>query len=158
MATDLTDWSNIIVQLFNCHAAGASTRGRDEIAYDPAEPAGARGTHKLFVNRGIGVVALPLMPNVVFRIAVLPVQGPIMLQPSPTWLLQHPGRLQSGDPRLQYLHVPSASLSATEVVLSCFSISCASHRLASAALLCCWHVWKLFQPQFPHRRCNGCRS
>ena len=22
----------------------------------------------------------------------------------------------------------------------------------------CWHNWKLFQPQFPHRCCNGCRS
>ena len=22
----------------------------------------------------------------------------------------------------------------------------------------CWHIWKLLQPQFPHRRCNGCHS
>ena len=37
---NLTDWSNINVQLFNFHAAGAFTRGRGEIADDPAEPAG----------------------------------------------------------------------------------------------------------------------
>ena len=37
------------------------------------------------------------------------------------------------------------------------SISCAPHWLALAAVLRCWHIWKLFQPQFPHRRCNGCR-
>lgn len=69
---------------------------------------------------GIGVAALPLMPNVVFRIAVLAVQGPIMLQPFSAWLLYHPGRLQSGDPHPQHLHVPSASLSAPEVVILMF--------------------------------------
>ena len=37
------------------------------------------------------------------------------------------------------------------------SISCAAHWLALAAVLRCWNIWKLFQPQFPHRRCNGCR-
>lgn len=40
--TNLTDWSNINVQLFNFHAAGAFTRGHGEIADHPAEPAGAR--------------------------------------------------------------------------------------------------------------------
>ena len=38
------------------------------------------------------------------------------------------------------------------------SISCASHRLAPADLLGCWHIWKLFQPQFTHRCSNGRRS
>ena len=27
----------------------------------------------------------------------------------------------------------------------------------SADLPRCWYIWKLFQPQFPHRPCNGCR-
>ena len=40
-ATNLTDWSNMNVQLFNFHAAGASTRGRGELANESAEPAGA---------------------------------------------------------------------------------------------------------------------
>ena len=35
------------------------------------------------------------------------------------------------------------------------SISCATHRLASADVLRCWFIWKLFQPQFPHRRSDG---
>ena len=35
------------------------------------------------------------------------------------------------------------------------SISCATHRLASADLLRCCLIWKLFQPQFPHRRSDG---
>ena len=91
--TNLTDWSNINVQLFNFHAAGAFTRGHGEIADDPAEPAGARWTLKLFVNRGLGVAAMPLMPNVLFPIADLAAQGPIMLQPSSAWFLHHPGRL-----------------------------------------------------------------
>ena len=38
--------------------------------------------YKLSANRGIGVVALPLMPNVVFCIAVRAVQGPIVPQPA----------------------------------------------------------------------------
>ena len=67
------------------------------------------------------VVALPLIPNVVFRIAVRTLQGPI---------LGH----QSGDPSPQRLHVLAASLDAPELVLSYFAILCFS---ASALLSFC---------------------
>ena len=40
-ATNLTDWSNMNMQLFNFHAAGASTHGHGEFANESAEPAGA---------------------------------------------------------------------------------------------------------------------
>ena len=62
--TNLTNWSNINVQLFNFHAAGTSTSGLLTNQQSLLELA----THKVSVNPGIGVVALPLMPNVVFPI------------------------------------------------------------------------------------------
>lgn len=40
-ATNLTDWSNMNMQLFNFHAAGASTHGHGEFANESAERAGA---------------------------------------------------------------------------------------------------------------------
>ena len=40
-ATNLTNWSNINVQLFNFHAAGTSTSGPCEFANESAEPSGA---------------------------------------------------------------------------------------------------------------------
>ena len=40
-ATNLTNWSNTYVQLFNFHAARTSTRGPGEFAKKSAEPAGA---------------------------------------------------------------------------------------------------------------------
>ena len=40
-ATNLTNWSNINVQLFNFHAAGTFTSGPGEFANESAEPAGA---------------------------------------------------------------------------------------------------------------------
>ena len=40
-ATNLTDWSNMNMQLFNFHAAGTSTHGHGELANESAEPAGA---------------------------------------------------------------------------------------------------------------------
>ena len=42
--------------------------------------------HKLSANFGIGVIALPLMPNVAFRIAAPGVPGPITPQPALAWL------------------------------------------------------------------------
>ena len=40
-ASNLTDWSNINVQLFNFHAAGASVRSRGELSEEFAEPRSA---------------------------------------------------------------------------------------------------------------------
>jgi len=73
---------------------------------------------KLSANRGIGVVALPLVSNVVFRVAVQAVLGLIMPQPALAWLPQHLRRFQKGDPHPQHLHVAAASPDAPEVVLS----------------------------------------
>lgn len=70
---------------------------------------------KLSANRGIGVVALPLMPNVVFHIAVQAVLGLIMPQPALAWLPQHLRRFQKGD---LHPHVAPASPDPPEVVLS----------------------------------------
>ena len=53
---------------------------------------------KLSANRGIGVVALPLMPNVVFRIAVQAVLGLIVPQPALAGLPQLLRRFQKGYP------------------------------------------------------------
>ena len=98
--------------------------------------------HKLSANRGIGVVALPLMPNVVFCIAVRAVQGPIVPQPALAWLWHHLRRLQSRDPRPQPLHVPAASLDAPEVVLSyfasVFSSASVPFSFCSAIVPCCY--------------------
>ena len=41
VASNLTNWSNLNVQLFNLHAVGASTRGCGEFANQLPEPAGA---------------------------------------------------------------------------------------------------------------------
>ena len=68
---------------------------------------------KLSANRGIGVVARPLMPSVVFCLAVL-----IVPQPARAWLPQHLRRFQKGDPHPQHLHVAAASPDTPEVVLS----------------------------------------
>ena len=40
-ATNLTDWSNMNMQLFNFHATGTSTHGHGKLANESAEPAGA---------------------------------------------------------------------------------------------------------------------
>ena len=73
---------------------------------------------KLSANRGIGVVALPLTPNVVTRIAVPAVLGLIVPQHARAWLPQHLRRFQTRDPHPQHLHVAAASPDAPEVVLS----------------------------------------
>lgn len=75
------------------------------------------------------VVALPLIPNVVSRIAVRTLQGPIVGH-------------QNGDPSPQRLHVLAASLDAPELVLSYFAILCFSVSallsFCSAIVLCCY--------------------
>ena len=75
------------------------------------------------------VVALPLIPNVVFRIAVRTLQGPIVGH-------------QSGDPSPQRLHFLAASLDAPELVLSYFAILCFSASaplsFCSAIVPCCY--------------------
>ena len=86
---------------------------------------------KLSANRGIGVVALPLMPNVVFRIAVQAVLGLIMPQPALAWLPQHLRRFQKGDP---HPHVAPASPDPPEVVLS-FLLAFASRLLGLVVFL-----------------------
>ena len=100
--------------------------------------------HKLSANRGIGVVALPLLPNVVFCIAtVRAVQGPIVPQPARAWLRHHLRRLQSRDPRPQHLHVPAASLDAPEVVLSYFASVCSSASVPlsfCSAIVSCFYM------------------
>ena len=64
---------------------------------------------KLSASRGIGVVARPRMPNVVFRIAVPAVLGLIVPQPARAWLPQHLRRFQKGDPYPQHPHAAAAS-------------------------------------------------
>ena len=109
-ATNLTDWSNMNVQLFNFHAAGASTHGHGEFANESAEPAGAPCSQTVCKSWNRGP-----MSNVVFRIAVQAVLGLIMPQPALAWLPQHLRRFQKGDP---HPHVAPASPDAPEEVLS----------------------------------------
>lgn len=98
--------------------------------------------HKLSANHGIGVVTLPLMPKVIFRIAVQAVLGLIVPQPARAWLPQHLRRFQKGDPHPQHLHVAAASPDAPEVVLS-FLLAFAPRLLGllvfySAIVFCCY--------------------
>ena len=89
---------------------------------------------KLSANRGIGAAALPLMPNVVFCIAVQAVLDLIVPRPALAWLPQHLRRLQKGDPHPQHLHVAAASPDAPEVVFSFLLAS--APRLLGLVVFC----------------------
>ena len=110
-ATNLTDWSNMNVQLFNFHAAGASTHGHGEFANESAEPAGAPCSQTVCKSWNRGRCSAP-HAQYRFSHRCSSCSGS---HHASAWLPQHLRRFQKGDP---HPHVAPASPDAPEEVLS----------------------------------------